>query len=85
MWNFADSLGKLGEEGGGEGRRKKEEEERRKKKNNKRKKKKKRGSPFYIYKLPIDRPRGCYVSIIVVYYYILREVAALPEDTSCEG
>ena len=21
-----------------------------------------RGSPFYIYKLPIDRPRGCYVN-----------------------
>ena len=27
------------------------------------KRRRKRGSPFYIYKLPIDRPRGCYVII----------------------
>ena len=34
---------------------------------------KRRGSPFYIYKLPIDRPRGCYVNKyinIYIYTYI---------------
>ena len=31
------------------------------------KRRRNRGSPFYIYKLPIDRPSGCYVINIIIF------------------